>query len=63
MHVLAYLGVSDLKSVGLISFYVEDPVKSKALTHVPFEERSTMMIPPLEFLSISQWRSPMTQPS
>ena len=62
MHVLAYLGVSDLKSIGLLSFYV-DPVKIKALTHVPFEERSTMMIPPLEFLSISQWRAPMKKPS
>ena len=57
MHVLAYLGVSDLKSIGLLSFYV-DPVKIKALTHVPFEERSTMTTLPEDLFTISQCMEP-----
>ena len=61
MHVLAYPGVSDLESISLSSLYA-DSMQIKALAHVPFEERSAMMISPLGFLSISLWRAPMEQP-
>ena len=64
MHVLAYLGVPNLEAIrsSSSSLYVE-PMEMRALTHVPFEERSAMMISPLNFLSISQWRAPMKQSS